>query len=318
MTNRDRPQPGMRTAGRILRGGFIAAALASIGGTAIAASHHAAFSTECPAIDGVTPSAAVRATIEQNEQALMKAILAGDKAALDGLMADAVSIIHENGQVSTKQEFFRDYLAKGYAEATLTPKMPARQFCSTVFTVGNGYLRVKGEGAPPETMVTHIWARQGDRWVLIHRQESHRGLPMGKQLPQTGAANNTGKVGAAPAPDVAKTIAANQAAWVAAMTTKGLDVMNKLMNDTLVYVHVVPFASTKEGFIKELMGGYSETELKDTTMRQFGNTVLTISNAHYRHTGLPDQSRSMVMHAWVKIGDNWQIVARHGTHFANY
>jgi hypothetical protein len=91
--------------------------------------------------------------------------------------------------------------------------------------------------------------------------------------------------------------------------------MEKLMGDSLQYIHVTAHTSTKKDFMTELAGGYSETDLKDPTMRQFGNTVLVLSNAHFRHTGLADQSRSMAMHAWVKIGNNWVMVARHSTRF---
>jgi hypothetical protein len=53
-------------------------------------------------------------------------------------------------------------------------------------------------------------------------------------------------------------------------------------------------------------------------LRQFGNTVVALHNAHYRHVNEPDQSRSQAMHTWVKIGDSWQIVARHSARFEPY
>ena len=66
------------------------------------------FSFDCPSLDGHTPEASVRQIIEKNEDRLIKWVLAGDKENLDALLADAMSYVHENGQVSTKEEFFRD------------------------------------------------------------------------------------------------------------------------------------------------------------------------------------------------------------------
>ena len=102
------------------------------------------YSFECPALDGTTPLPEVRATIDAQEAALLKAALAGDKETLDNLFADEMSYVHENGQVSTKQEFFDDYLPKGYQEAVAVPREEMRQFCSTVTTVSVGHLRLNG------------------------------------------------------------------------------------------------------------------------------------------------------------------------------
>ena len=287
-------------------------------GSSAAAAGGNGFSFDCPAIDGATPLPDVRATIEANEKAFLKAALGGDRATLNTMLADAMAYVHENGQVSTKQEFFRDYLNKGYQEAVIAPKEQMRQFCSTVFTVGTGYLRLNGEGQYPQTTVTQIWAKQGKRWLLVHRHESHRGGPVGKQLTQEGGPNHTDKVGATPAPEAARIIAANESAWKKAMVATDAAVMDKLIGESLIYVHVTAHVSTKKDFMKELMGGFTETDFRNTTMRQFGNTVVTLHNAHYRHTGQADQSRSQAMHAWVKTGGNWVLVARHSARFEPY
>ena len=96
---------------------------------------------------------------------------------------------------------------------------------------------------------------------------------------------------------------------------EGLD---ELMADAMSYVHENGEVSTKEMFIHELSTGFSETDFKDTTMRQFGNTVIALHNAHYWHTGKADQSRSQAMHCWVKFGDQWKIVSRHSARFLPY
>lgn len=96
------------------------------------------------------------------------------------------------------------------------------------------------------------------------------------------------------------------------------ETMEGLVGDSLHYVHVTDDTSTRADFMEELMGGFTETGFRDTTMRQFGNTVINLHNAHYRHVNEPDQSRSQAMHAWVKQGDQWMLVARHSARFEPY
>lgn len=90
------------------------------------------------------------------------------------------------------------------------------------------------------------------------------------------------------------------------------------MNDDLQYVHVTDFTSTKEVFMHELSTGFIKTDLKGTTLRQFGSTVIALHYAHYWHTGLADQSRSQAMRCWVKFGDQWKILTRHSARFLPY
>ena len=284
----------------------------------LASAVHAAeapFSAACPKLDGVTPAANTRAAILANEQAFLKAALAQDSRALSKLLAPSMSYVHENGSVSTRQQFFDGYLAKGYSEAVSQTKEPLRQFCSTVFHVQTAYLRLKGQAEHSPTTVTHVWALQGKSWVMVHRHESHKGPPIGAQLTQQGAPNDLGKVGAAPTAEVARIITANTADWVKAMVTTDRPLMEPLIAESLDYVHVTAHTSKRADFFKELMGGYSETDFKATTLRQYGNTVIALHDAHYRHTGLADQSRSQAMHAWVKQGDKWVLAARHSTRF---
>ncbi len=277
------------------------------------------FSFECPELDGTTPDPAVRKIIERNEKRLLEWVLSGNQKGLDTLLADAMSYVHENGQVSTKEEFFRDYLPQGYIDVHLEPKEEMRQFCSTVTTVSRGYFRLRGEREYPPTAVTHIWVMTEEgEWVLAHRHESHKGPALGEQLPQEGSANNTHDVGAKPPLEVAKVISANEAAWCQAMVDNDAAVMDRLMNDSLHYVHVTDHTSSKADFMHELSTGFVETDFKGTTLRQFGNTVIALHNAHYWHTDKPDQSRSQAMHCWVRFGDQWRIVSRHSARFLPY
>ena len=114
------------------------------------------FATEDPKAESIIPDPAVRKVIEKNEERLLKYVLAAYEPGLKKLLADSMSYVNENGQVSTRDEFFRDYLSKGYIDARLEPKEEMRQFGSTVTTVSRGYFRLKGEREYPTTAVTHI------------------------------------------------------------------------------------------------------------------------------------------------------------------
>lgn len=90
------------------------------------------------------------------------------------------------------------------------------------------------------------------------------------------------------------------------------------MNDSLHDVHVTDHTLTKADFMHELSTGFVETDFKGTTLRQLGNTVIALHNAHFWHTDKPDHSRSQAMHCWVKFSDQWRIVSRHSARFLPY
>jgi hypothetical protein len=288
------------------------------GGASVANAQRKSAPTSPAALAAVALEPAVQKTILAQEQAFLAAVLAQDKPALEAVLAAAFVYVHENGQVSTKAEFFRDYLARGYIDAAAKPREAMRQFGGLVTTVNIGYLRLKGEGEYPSQAVTHLWVKDGDRWVLAHRHESHKGHSVGPLLPQEGGVNNSGKVGATPTFEVAKIISKNEAAWCKAMVTNDAATMDPLLHETLQYVHVTDHTSSKADFMYELSTGFTETEFLGTTLRQFGDTVIAVHGAHYRHTGKPDQSRSQAMHCWVKAGDRWVLVSRHSARFLPY
>ena len=197
----------------------------------------------------------------------LKAVLAQDTAALDRVLAADFVYVHENGLVSTKAQFLKDFVARGYVEAVLTPKEPAQQFGSTVFTIGLGHLRLKGENPYPVNTVSHIWAEQGGQWLLVHRHECHPGNPIGKQLSQDGGPNLTDKLGSRPSPAVEKAINERSASWVYAMITTDSPRMDQLLHGSLRYLHVNGKLSTKADFMKELLGGFTNTRLVELTTR---------------------------------------------------
>ncbi len=275
-----------------------------------------ASSAPSPALAALAPAPAVSTVIEANEAAFLKAVLAKDTSALGALLSDDFVYVHENGWVSTKASFLADYVAKGYVHAERVLRDPTRQYGSTVFTVSLGYIQLKSQTPFPPTAITHVWAEQAGRWVLVHRHEAHDGEPIGKQLPPEGGGNPTHGLGAKPSADVAKIIVEHEAAWAYAMITMDVPRMDKLLDESLQYMHVIPKMSTKTNFMAELQKGFTETFYQDMTMRQMGDVVLTLHWMRYRHTNWAPQSPSMVMHAWYKKNGEWVMVGRAGTRFA--
>ncbi len=265
----------------------------------------------------LAPAPAINQSIESNEAAFLAAVLAKDSAALEKLLSNDFVYVHENGWVSTKKDFLQNYLPKGYVHAERTLKDPTRHQGGAVFTVSMGYIQLKSETPYPPTVVSHVWVEQGGRWVLAHRQEAHGGEPIGKQLPPEGGGNPTHELGSKPSVEVAKIITEHEAAWAYAMITTDVARMDKLVDESLQYMHVIPRMSSKEHFMSELKTGFTETFYMDMTMRQFGDIVLTLHWMRYRHTGWATQSPSMVMHAWWKKNGEWVKVSRAGTRFAS-
>jgi ketosteroid isomerase-like protein len=272
-----------------------------------------------PSVARLAPPPAVNQVIEEGETAFLKAVLAKDTAALGRLLSEDFVYVHENGWISTKASFLRDYVGKGYVHAERMAKDPTRQYDRTVITISRGHLQRTNETPYPVTAVTHIWTEQDGGWRLVHRQESHKGEPIGKQLPpEGGGVNPTHDLGAKPSTELAKVINEREASWVYCMVTADEARMDKLVDASLHYVHVTDFTSTKTMFMKELMTGFTETFFQDATMRQYGDVVIVLHRARYRHTNKPEQSPSVVMHTWFKKAGDWVLVSRHGTRFASY
>lgn len=264
------------------------------------------------------PLPAVRSVIDANNQAFLQAVLSKDMQKLDDLLSGEFVYVHENGLISTKKQFLEDFVTKGYVAAGLKEKEPMRQYNSTVFTIGNGHLQLKSETPHPQETVTHVWAEQNGSWRLVHRHETHRFEPIGKQLSKEGGPNLTMTLAAKPSAELYKTISELEAAWVYGMLARDEAKMNELLDDSIRYAHVTGSVTDKKQFMKELRGGYTETYFLDTTMRQFGDTVLVLHRAQYRHDGGHEQSPGECMHAWSKRGDSWVQVGRQSTRFEAY
>ena len=266
----------------------------------------------------LAPAPAVHNAIEANEAAFLNAVLAKDTATLGRLLADDFVYVHENGWISTKASFLKDYVSKGYVHAERVLRDPTRQYGGMVITLSMGHLQLATETPYPPTVVTHVWVEQAGRWVLAHRQEAHDGEPIGKQLPPEGGPNPTHELGSKPAPEVARIIIEHEAGWAYAMITMDVPRMDKLLDESLHYMHVIPLLSSKTRFMGELQKGFTDTFFQDMTLRQFGDVVLALHWMRFRHTNWALQSPSIVVHAWHRKNGEWVMVGRAGTRFASH
>jgi hypothetical protein len=264
------------------------------------------------------PTEEVRRAIDEAKRTFLTAALARDTARLEALLAPEFVYVHENGAISTKESFLRDYLSLGYVSVADQFSEPIRQYGNAVITISTGHLQLSTETPHPQTSVTQVWLEQNGRWLLAHRQESHRGEPIGRQLPPEGGPNPARQLGARPAPVLEKIINERTASWIYCMLTADDTRMDPLIDESLRYVHVTAHTSSKMNFMDELRSGYSETFFQDTTLRHYGDIVLAQHRARYRHTGKAEQSPSIALHVWFKKAGQWVLVSRHATRFAAY
>lgn len=113
------------------------------------------------------------AAVEAQVDALTRAILAGDGAALDALTLDGLSYGHSSGLVQDKKAFIAPLASKRqtFPSITLSDRSASvvgdDAIARHVFT---GEVVTDGKSAPVHIGVMQVWHRDGDRWRLLARQ----------------------------------------------------------------------------------------------------------------------------------------------------
>lgn len=113
------------------------------------------------------------AAVEAQVDALTKAILASDGAALDALTLDGLSYGHSSGVVQDKKAFIAPLASKRqtFPSITLSDRSASivgdDAIARHVFT---GEVVTDGKSAPVHIGVMQVWHRDGDRWRLLARQ----------------------------------------------------------------------------------------------------------------------------------------------------
>jgi hypothetical protein len=132
-----------------------------------------------PALLSAVPAAAAgsnteaQAAVESAVDALTRALLAGDGAALDALTADGLSYGHSSGVVQDKAAFIEPLATKraSFPSIALSDRSVSvvgeDAIARHVFT---GESVANGKTAPVHIGVMQVWHREGDRWRLLARQ----------------------------------------------------------------------------------------------------------------------------------------------------
>ncbi|MBV8412033.1 MAG: nuclear transport factor 2 family protein [Alphaproteobacteria bacterium] len=112
---------------------------------------------------------AVRKAIED----LTKAMVAGDKAALEGLVSDSLSYGHSGGKVENKAQFVDAIASKRTVFKSISLSDP------TIAVVANNAIarhtfsaevEANGERSSPKIGVLQVWVKDGGNWKLLARQ----------------------------------------------------------------------------------------------------------------------------------------------------
>ena len=118
--------------------------------------------------------------------------------------------------------------------------------------------------------------------------------------------------GGTPKADAKKAVLAAEQAYVDAMIKRDKAALEKLLADDLVYIHSSSKSESKAEVIQAITSGsttYESFEFRDTTVRQYGDVVITNHKATIKtkQTGV---ANLLVTHVWVKHKGGWQFASR--------
>lgn len=121
--------------------------------------------------------------------------------------------------------------------------------------------------------------------------------------------------GGTPKPDAKKAVAAAEQAFIGAMTKRDKQALEKLLADDLLYVHSSSKVESKGDVLQVVTSGstlYESFEFRDTTVRQYGDVVITTHKAviKTKQTGV---ANLCVTHMWAKHKGSWQLASRHAS-----
>jgi len=112
--------------------------------------------------------------VVEAEQALYRAQVAGDAAAIAPMLADDLVYIHSTGVAESKDEYIAGVASKLYEYGRIESRgTRVRVFDSIAIIDGIVDMTVSAHGAPKELihlLFCLIWSRPHDRWRLTFRQ----------------------------------------------------------------------------------------------------------------------------------------------------
>lgn len=116
------------------------------------------------------PSPAVKAAVLSAEDDWKAAVLKGDRAALDKLLADDLSYTHSSAKTQTKEQFIQDATGGATTYKSIEfENTKLRQYGSVVVITHSAVITTVQTGAS-HLYLTEIWAQQAGRWQMVSRQ----------------------------------------------------------------------------------------------------------------------------------------------------
>lgn len=124
--------------------------------------------------------AALRASEEvlQVEDQRVRALLDGDTAALENLLADDLTYTHSSGQMDTKREFINKIqFGELKYESLAHEEVGARVFGNVAVLTGRSSVKVSSPRTPGEARsvrirFTNVYARENNRWRQVAWQST--------------------------------------------------------------------------------------------------------------------------------------------------
>jgi len=110
-------------------------------------------------------------------------------------------------------------------------------------------------------------------------------------------------------------------AWANAVTQRDFSALERLLHDDLIYAHSTGLIETKNQYVGRLRTGaqrYDRIEHEKITVKLHGNAAVV--HAIVRMTGEADKrpfdNRLMMLHLWVRQGNQWRLAAHQTTQLA--
>lgn len=107
-------------------------------------------------------------------------------------------------------------------------------------------------------------------------------------------------------------------AWIAAILSRDVAALDRLLDEKLIYAHASGVVDTKSDYIGKIRSGrqvYKTFQQKNVTQWVQGNTLITHSWVSV--TGVnaqgPFDDKIMMLHVWLKDGPGWKLAAHQTT-----
>jgi ketosteroid isomerase-like protein len=110
-----------------------------------------------------------RKEVAAAEEQWKAAVLAGDAAKLDKLLAPDLSYTHSSAKTQTKDEFIKDVTKTTTYKSIDFTDTAMRQYGNTVVVTHKAAITSVQTGTS-NLYITEVWVQQGGHWVMASRQ----------------------------------------------------------------------------------------------------------------------------------------------------